>query len=455
MDEDSQTWGVALFIIFIVINFIMYAFYSAIQNLSGDDIEHLENEETKKSKNVLKIVNNQNKLINTLQLTSLLMAMIVGFFELNQFGSIFYAKIVSVASGFLTTTFMKVIAYAGVGIYLVFIMLALGCLLPRCLASRDSIKWINVLLMPNRIIMWALTPITVLINFLTFLILKVLGIELDMRHGNVTERTIISMVAEGHEQGILEASDAEMIANIFEWGDKQAEDIMTHRKNIKAISGDLILAEVADILLASSYSRFPVYDKDIDNIIGILNFRDAMIVDDRETMENKRIKDIPYLLRKAYMIPETRNIDDLFKDMQSQKVHMTVVIDEYGQTSGIVTMEDILEEIVGNILDEYDEEEHNIIKNGEKSYIVKGMTPLEDISELTGIDFEEDDYDTINGYLISKLGRIPSEDDKSEINIENVSYKVLEVENKMISLLEINISQDIEDETEIEENEKE
>ena len=174
---------------------------------------------------------------------------------------------------------------------------------------------------------------------------------------DVTEEEIISMVNEGHEQGVLRASEAEMINNIFEFGDKEAKDIMTHRKNLIAIDGELSNNDAVPFIIDNSKSRYPVYLDDIDNVIGVLHIKDAFAFAQKNEVFRSSIKDIPGLIREVDFVPETLNIHTLFKMMQAKKSHMVIVVDEYGQTSGAVAMEDILEEIVGNIEDEHDEEE--------------------------------------------------------------------------------------------------
>lgn len=252
---------------------------------------------------------------------------------------------------------------------------------------------------------------------------------------NVTEEDIMTMVNEGHEQGVLKAGEAKMITNIFELDDKEAGDIMTHRKNITALDGSMLLSEAARFVLKEgNNSRYPVYGKDLDDIIGTLHMRDVLVHAENEEESGTAIGQVPGLLREAHFIPETRNINSLFKEMQSQKIHMEIVIDEYGQTAGLVTMEDILEEIVGNIMDEYDVDEEFIVQSGD-GLLMSGMTPLEDAQEALGITFPEEDldtYDTINGLLISRLDRIPQEEEQPEVRYMGLLFEVVKVENKMI-----------------------
>lgn len=251
---------------------------------------------------------------------------------------------------------------------------------------------------------------------------------------DVTEEEIMDMVNEGQNNGVLKEDEAEMIGNIFEFGEKQAQDVMTHRKSIVAIDSTATIGEAFDIIMAESFSRYPVYDGDIDNIIGILHLRDILKIYVDEKNRSKTIMEMKnQVLFDASYVPETRNISALFKSMQSKKVHMAVVVDEYGQTVGIVTMEDILEEIVGDILDEYDEEEQFISKQPDGSYIVDGQTLLEDIEDMLEIKFDCEDIDTINGYLIYKMGKIPQDDEEFDTVCGGYRFKVLSVSNRMIT----------------------
>ncbi len=246
------------------------------------------------------------------------------------------------------------------------------------------------------------------------------------------EENILSMVNESHEQGYIEASEAEMISNIFEFGDKQAQDIMTDRSNITAIEAEMTLSEAMNFMLNESNSRFPVYKENLDHIIGIIYLKDAFRIARNKSLLDMPIGEVEGLLRTAHFIPETRNVDDLFKTMRATKLQMVMVIDEYGQTSGLVALEDILEEIVGNIMDEYDEDEGHIEQKANNKFIIDGMTPLEELEERFEISFGEVPVETINGYLISKMERIPSEKDRFSIDVEGYNFKVIEVENKMI-----------------------
>lgn len=254
------------------------------------------------------------------------------------------------------------------------------------------------------------------------------------RHGRSeeVEEDILSMVSEGQEQGAIEDDEAEMISNIFALNDKVAGDIMTHRSQIAAIESSQTLKEALDFMLDGTNSRFPVYEKNIDHIIGILYLKDAFRMNRIAANRKLPIKDIPELLRAGVFVTEKKKIDNLFREMQQNKTQMGIVIDEYGQTAGLVTMEDILEEIVGNILDEYDEENVHIEEKGKDKYVIDGMSELKELEERFGIDFQEEEFDTLNGFMISKMDRIPEEKEEFSIVVGNYKFQILEVVNRRI-----------------------
>ena len=254
---------------------------------------------------------------------------------------------------------------------------------------------------------------------------------------NVTDE-IKNIVQEGHQQGELLDSEAEMITNIIEFGDKEAHDIMTHRKNIVAIDADTTIKDCFEFVLGENYSRFPVYEGDIDHIVGIMHLRDLLKIYADSYKRNHTIYELnEEMLFDPHFIPETRNINALFKSMQSEKVHMAVVVDEYGQTTGIVTMEDILEEIVGNIMDEYDVEEQYIVRDSDGSYIMDGYTQLDDIEDMLNISFADEDSDTLSGFIISRMEHLPEDNEQFEVWYSGYRFSVLEVDNKRVKKVRV------------------
>ena len=249
---------------------------------------------------------------------------------------------------------------------------------------------------------------------------------------DVTEEEIISMVREGHEQGTILASEAELIHNVFEFDDKEVKDIMTHRKNIVSLDGDMSFIDAIEFIIDTGKSRFPVYENDVDSIIGVLHIKDAFTFFEKNEVYRSSIKDIDGLIRPVDFIPETVNINDLFKKMQSKKSHLAMVVDEYGQISGLIAMEDILEELVGNIEDEHDEEENYIRKNDDETFIMDGMTEFSDVKEALSLPVDDDAYETLNGFIISLSDKIPEEGDKTVISAYGYKFSVMSVEDKVI-----------------------
>lgn len=251
------------------------------------------------------------------------------------------------------------------------------------------------------------------------------------------EEEIISMVKEGHEQGVLQESEAEMIHNIFAFDDKEAKDIMTHRKNLIALDGELSYIDAVGQMHETKRSRYPVYEEDIDHITGVLHIKDAFAFVQRNELYRTSIQDIPGLVREVDFIPETMKINDLFQTMQAAKSHMAIVVDEYGQTAGIVAMEDILEEIVGNIEDEHDEAEEYVKENIDGSYRMDGLTEFSDVVELLSLEIPQDAFDTLNGYLISLLEKIPSEGEQPVVCAGGYEFSIRRVEDRVIREVEV------------------
>lgn len=265
---------------------------------------------------------------------------------------------------------------------------------------------------------------------------RLFGVDPAPDAGDVTEEEIISMVNESHEQGVLLASEAAMIQNIFEFGEKDVKDVMVHRKHITGIDGELTLREAVGFIADHHFSRYPVYLKDLDNILGIFLIKDALGYAQSGEYADWKIKDIPEFIHPVEFVPETHSINTLFTKMQSQKNHMVIVVDEYGQTSGITSMEDILEEIVGNIWDEHDEESESIEKVTDDDFLMEGISELDQVGEILGVDFP-DELETLNGFIISLIDKIPADHESFSVKALGYEFHVSDVENKMIQSVRV------------------
>lgn len=438
MDDSGPTASIIFFIVLLLIDMFFYGFGAAISSLNEKEVERRADEEKdKKSVKLKKIIDNPTEYVNTVQLITTLINVIIGAVHLG-------ILLRSMVSGlkFLTENQLKlnvipaeaVLAVASVlsTLVLLYITLTLGVLLPKKIAVRVPEKWAYFCITPVYFVTKLLYPFTGLVTATTNGILRVFGVNGKEDEIDVTEEEIISMVNEGHEQGLIQASEAEMISNIFEFGDKEAQDIMTHRNNIVAINAETSLKDAITFMLNGKNSRYPVFEENIDHIVGILHLKDALRFHGSLEKQDIPLRELEGLMREPCFVPQTKNIDELFREMQARKLQMVIVVDEYGQTDGLVAMEDILEEIVGNIMDEYDVESEYIEEKGKDEYVIEGKTPLEELEEKFRISFENEEFETLNGFLISRLDKIPEPDEQFDVDYKGYNFKILSVENKMI-----------------------
>lgn len=332
------------------------------------------------------------------------------------------------------------------GIALIFVVMLFGRVLPAKLTKRDTEKarkrYGKALAILSNIIL----PFTILLEAGTRGILFLLQIKPEELEDNVTEEEIISIVNEGSRQGVLEDNEVEMISNIIELDEKEVRDVMTHRRKVISVSTEMTIEEALKFMLDESYSRYPLYEEEKDNIVGILHLKDLTRY---YVMGRDKKLTLKEIAREPYFVPDTQAVDTLFDYMQKNKIHMAVAVDEYGQMAGIVAMEDILEEIVGNIFDEYDIDEHMILKQGNNRYIMKGLTPMEEVEDALGIELEQDDFDTLNGWLISLLGHLPRDKEKSSVTAKGYRFQIIDAKNNMIRNVKV-VKEDMKKESETE-----
>lgn len=431
-DGVSPTWGIMILVILILIDFIIYGFVAAMDKINAVAVEKMAKEGNKRALLLQKYEDKSERYMNVCQLMILVLHMMLGFFEITLWKQLFVPADAK--------WWMSLLGNVLVFVILILLVLIVGIYTPQKVAARKPEQWALCLVRPVRVLEIIFFPAIFLTDLLANLLSRIFGVDPLSDTDDVTEEEIISMVKEGHEQGVLLASEAEMIHNIFEFGDKEAKDIMTHRKNITAISGSMTFLEMIDFVKESNYSRFPVYEDSIDNIIGVLHIKEALVFCQKQELFYQPVSSIGGLLHEVDFIPETRNINTLFTMMQTKKSHMVIVVDEYGQTSGIVAMEDILEEIVGNIEDEHDDEETMIERLSDGTFIINGMADYEDVLETLEIgqeDEENDHFDTLNGFLISLIDKIPEDDELFSVTAFGYLFEITAVENKMIQSVRV------------------
>ncbi|MBP3610764.1 MAG: HlyC/CorC family transporter [Lachnospiraceae bacterium] len=426
--------GVIWLVVFLILNAVAEAMVTAFENVSELSVEKRKERGSRKAGLVQYLMEHHRRYVTVTDL--------LGLLAVSGMAVVYYADFLPYLKNVLQRYFgeQKQILW---GSCLVLITLAVVLLaelftvkLPKKVAYKHAegfafafagiLRFCTVLLGPAA---WILEAVTVGI-------LKMFHIKASELEDVVTEEELISTVTEAQENGVLEAEEAEMIHNIFDFDAKEVKDIMTHRKNMIAVDAELTLEEAMKFMLSAAYSRFPVYEESVENIIGILHLKDVLkvyISGDKGKMKQRKVRSIT---RKPYFVPDTQSIDVLFHDMQKKKIHMAFAIDEYGQTAGLVTMEDVLEEIVGDIQDEYDSEEEDILVEAENVYLVKGVTSLADLSEVLELDMTED-FDTLNGLMVAELGHIPAEGEQFVMKYLNCQMEIVEVKNKMIAMARI------------------
>lgn len=449
--EDGGPTSTVLLIFLVLLDMVYSGFSATVDQLNSKEIEHKAQEEKdRKSIRLLSLLENPQGFLDNFHMVTTMIHMGIGWGYMSWFVSSARALLVQLtekglqweASAQILTVIAAVIAFG----FVLYILLIVGITLPKKITLGNPEKWAYAFIDVIYIMNLLLLPVTALVSLTARAIMKLLGLNPENDEADVTEEEIIHMVNEGQEQGLIEAGEAEMISNIFEYHDKEAQDIMTHRNQIIGIESSMLLGDAIEFVLENRHSRYLVYEENIDHIIGILHMKDIMRYYADEKCLTQSLSEVRDLLREPEFVPLTRNIHELFKDMQSNQLQMVIVIDEYGQTAGLVAMEDILEEIVGNILDEYDEEEEYIEEKGEDEYIIEGKTPLEELEDRFQISFDEEEFETLNGFLIAKMDKIPDENEQFEIIVEGYLFKLLSVQNKMIqSVLVKKLPQDSKD----------
>jgi putative hemolysin len=348
------------------------------------------------------------------------------------------AKVSAIPGNPLPEGLISALSVFLITIVMSYFSLVLGELAPKRIAmqipEKVSYKVVGILLGFSKIT----KPFVKFLSLSTNGVVRLFGFDPNADEENVTEEEIRMMVDAGEEKGVIENAQAEMIDNIFEFDDLDAGDIMTHRTEMTAIDINRSLEEVADLCVENGYSRIPVYEGDQDNIVGVLYAKDLLKYVGQSMPKSLTIKKV---MRKPLYVAETQPCQDVFKAMTESRTQFAVVVDEYGGTAGIVTLEDLIESIVGNIIDEYDDEEEEIKQIDETTFTVDGMTDIDEVDELVGVDLPEGDYDTLAGFVISLLGYLPGEDAELpiETQYENLKFTILSMDERRIDKIKVEI----------------
>ena len=419
--------NIFLLIILILINAFFAASEIAFISLNDAKIDLMAKDGDKKAKKIKKMLENPSKFLATIQIGITLAGFLSSAFAAETFAS----DLAPVLYGWMPGLSLDVwnsLSIIIITIILSYFTLIFGELVPKRLAMKYYEKIAFGSIGVIRFISIITAPFVKFLTFSTNVVSKIFGVA-ENEEETVTEEEIRMMVDVGEEKGTIDKEESEMINNVFEFNDKVVSEIMVPRNDMYAIDMNMSISQVLDEISEDKdfrYSRIPVYDESIDEIKGIVYIKDILL-----SNKNKNIK-IKNLVKDAYYVPDTKPVNELFEEMRKNRKQIAIVVDEYGGTAGLVTMEDILEEIVGEIFDEYDEvvEPYEVLD--ENTFVFSGSISVADVEKILDIEIPEGDYDTISGYLIEKLGRIPGEKEKPEIETEDVIYKVEKVKDRRI-----------------------
>lgn len=435
MNEDPQSASLALQFLLIAVLTLMNAFFAsaemAIISLNKNKMKNLATEGNKKAESILKLLDEPTRFLSTIQ---------VGITLGGFFSSASAATGISDDFGkFLTSLqipYGSQIAFVLVTIALSYITLVFGELFPKRIALKKAEKIALFAVRPILVVQIITAPFVKLLSLSTNFLLKLTRIERNDMDEKISIEEIRSIIQTGQEQGTINETEKEMINSIISFDNKLAKEVMTPRTEVYMIDLDQPLSEYIDELIGEKYSRVPVYQGDTDNIVGVLYMKDFFESARKVGFENVDIKQV---IKPPYFVPERKNIDELFKELQMQKKHLAILIDEYGGFSGIVSIEDLIEEVMGNIQDEYDEDWDDIYKIDSNTYMVNGLISISELNSKLNLNLNEDseDYDTLGGLIISILGYIPKSKGDHVIEYQNLSFKIEEIKDKRIVKVKI------------------
>ena len=444
-DPGSIILKVVLLFALILVNAFFAMSEMAIVTLNDSKMEKMADEGHKKAKKVLRLTEDSSRFLSTIQVGVTLAGFLTSAVAATSFSSILTAWLTDVFS--ITDGSVKglIASFSLILITIVisYFSLVLGELLPKKIAMHNpesiSFRVVGILLFFKAI----MRPIVGLLSASTNGMLRLFGINPKDTPQAVTEEEIRMLVDVGEEKGVIEESQKEMINNIFEFDDIVAADVMTHRTDVVAIDINDSFTSVLKTVMEEGYSRIPVYDDDLDDIKGVLYVKDLL----KFVGQDLPKRGVSKLMRKAYFVPESKKCGELFAEMTEKRIQLAIVSDEYGGFAGIVTIEDLLESIVGNMQDEYDDEEEEFEKLNDTTYTIDGVTDIEEVEEELGIKLPQGEYDTVAGMIMSILGRIPEENETPTVEVAGCEFTVESINERRIERVKI-VKLPVEEETE-------
>lgn len=413
----------------ILLNAFFAAAEMAFVSLNDAKISVKAREGDKKYKKIEKMLKSPSKFLATIQIGITLAGFLSSAFASDVFASELAKVLFNLTHAFSVTVWQN-ISIVVITIILSYFTLIFGELVPKRIAMENAEKFSKFSISIISVLAKIMSPFVKFLTWSTDVVSKLFGVKKESEE-TVTEEEIRMMVDVGQEKGTINDDEKEMINNVFELNDKEVSEIMIHRTEMFALEDTMSVSDVSKKLIEGEYrySRIPVYNEDIDNIEGILYIKELL-------RANSNVK-IKKLLKDTLFIPESKRINEVFKEMQKNKIHMAIVVDEYGGTAGVVTMEDILEEIVGDIYDEYDPVEEKYEKIDENTYIVDGQMSILDFEKLIGVKNIDTEYDTVSGYLMELMDRVPTEEENHVIETDKLVFKIEEFDDRRISKVKV------------------
>jgi putative hemolysin len=418
------------FILFclILINAFFAASEIAIISLNDQKVRRQADDGDKKAKLLYHLISEPSRFLATIQVGVTLSGLMASAVASQSFAGEL-TKILKSVGVPLDEPTLRLLSVIIITVLLSFFSLVLGELVPKRIAMQHPEPISRFSISPLSLINKVAGPFVKLLSVSTNLLLRLFGLNPQVDEEKITEEEIRLMMDVGQEKGVIPTTEKEMIDNIFEFDNTMVSQIMTHRTDLVALPLDATPEDILETVVSEKFSRLPVYDDTIDDIVGILHVQDLIPYLKSRDFQSVKLSSI---IRKPYFVPASKMNNELLRELQKNKTHMAIIVDEYGGTSGVVTIEDLLEEIVGNIFDEHDEEIKQIEKLDENTFLIDGFTGLEDVNHVLGINLPTEDFDTLSGFLIGEMGRIPEEGEKPVIELEKVVFKVEEIEDRRI-----------------------
>ena len=442
----GDIWGqLFIIIILICINAFFAASEMAIVSVKHTKIKSMMDDGDKRAAIIYKFMQEPSKLLATIQIGITFSGFLASAIGAQAVASNFATVLKATGNSFLNQYAIG-LATVIVTVIIAFITLVLGELAPKRIALENSEKIALFVSHPINFLSKVASPAVRFLTFSTGIVTRLLGSTERGIQDHITEEEIRLMINVGEEKGIFEDSETEMNNSIFEFDDTLVKEVMTPRTDVKMLDVNAKIEDIFDLIIEDNFSRVPVYEDSIDKIIGILYTKDLFKVIRNGEQKTVSLRSI---IRDAHFVSEYKKINKLFKEMQKSKSHIAIVIDEYGGTAGLITIEDLLEEIVGNIFDEYDVEVIESEKIDENTWIFSGMIDIDEVNNLLDSEIPGDEFDTISGKFLSISGKMPDVGD--EVTFNDLLFKIIEVDDKRISKLEVKKIEKNEDESETEE----